>query len=47
MPAEFAMAAYRFGHSMIRNGYILNSSLPALFLGRVLQHGPSRRSELQ
>jgi hypothetical protein len=28
MPAEFAMAAYRFGHSMIRNGYILNSSLP-------------------
>jgi len=29
MPAEFAMAAYRFGHSMIRNGYILNSSLPA------------------
>jgi hypothetical protein len=29
MPAEFAMAAYRFGHSMVRNGYILNSSLPA------------------
>jgi len=29
MPAEFAMAAYRFGHSMIRNGYVLNSSLPA------------------
>jgi hypothetical protein len=28
MPAEFAMAAYRFGHSMIRDGYILNSSLP-------------------
>jgi heme peroxidase len=28
MPAEFAMAAYRFGHSMIRNGYVLNSSLP-------------------
>jgi len=29
MPAEFAMAAYRFGHSMVRNGYVLNSSLPA------------------
>ncbi|HTE45431.1 MAG TPA: heme peroxidase family protein [Gemmatimonadaceae bacterium] len=28
MPAEFAMASYRFGHSMVRNGYILNSSLP-------------------
>jgi hypothetical protein len=29
MPVEFAVAAYRFGHSLIRNGYILNSSLPA------------------
>jgi hypothetical protein len=28
MPAEFAMAAYRFGHSMVRNGYVLNTSLP-------------------
>jgi hypothetical protein len=28
MPVEFAVAAYRFGHSMIRNEYILNSSLP-------------------
>ena len=28
MPVEFAVAAFRFGHSMIRNGYILNSSLP-------------------
>ncbi|MDQ3136267.1 MAG: heme peroxidase family protein [Gemmatimonadota bacterium] len=28
MPVEFAVAAYRFGHSMIRNGYVLNSSLP-------------------
>ena len=28
MPVEFAVAAYRFGHSMIRNGYILNTSLP-------------------
>jgi hypothetical protein len=29
MPVEFAVAAYRFGHSMIRNEYILNTSLPA------------------
>jgi Animal haem peroxidase len=28
MPVEFAVAAYRFGHSMIRNGYTLNSFLP-------------------
>jgi hypothetical protein len=28
MPVEFAVAAYRFGHSMIRNEYVLNSSLP-------------------
>lgn len=28
MPVEFAVAAYRFGHSMIRNEYILNASLP-------------------
>ena len=28
MPVEFAVAAYRFGHSMIRNGYILNLFLP-------------------
>jgi hypothetical protein len=29
MPVEFAVAAYRFGHSMIRDRYILNTSLPA------------------
>ena len=28
MPVEFAVAAYRFGHSMIRDRYLLNSSLP-------------------
>ena len=29
MPVEFAVAAYRFGHSMIRDRYVLNTSLPA------------------
>ena len=33
MPAEFAMAAYRFGHSMIRNGYVLT-----FVVARVRQH---------
>ena len=28
MPVEFAVAAYRFGHSMIRDRYILNTTLP-------------------
>ncbi|MGI8423107.1 MAG: peroxidase family protein [Chloroflexota bacterium] len=29
MPVEFAVAAYRFGHSQIRDRYTLNSSLPS------------------
>jgi len=28
MPVEFSVAAYRFGHSMIRNSYFVNGSLP-------------------
>lgn len=30
MPVEFAVAAYRFGHSMVRSNYRTNSSTPAL-----------------
>ena len=28
MPVEFSVGAYRFGHSMIRNNYVLNTTLP-------------------
>jgi hypothetical protein len=31
MPVEFSVAAYRFGHSMIRPEYRLNSTLPGRF----------------
>lgn len=30
MPVEFSVAAYRFGHSLIRDGYILNGTLAPL-----------------
>jgi len=29
MPVEFSGAAYRFGHSMVRPGYLMNSSTPS------------------
>ena len=35
MPVEFAVAAYRFGHSMIRNGYWVNFNFPFATLGEV------------
>jgi hypothetical protein len=35
MPAEFAVAAYRFGHSMIRNGYWVNFNFPAATMKQV------------
>ncbi|MEO7275274.1 MAG: heme peroxidase family protein [Vicinamibacterales bacterium] len=37
MPAEFAMAAYRFGHSMIRDTYWVNFNFPSATLGQVFQ----------
>jgi hypothetical protein len=30
MPVEFSVAAYRFGHSMVRTGYKLNTTVPGL-----------------
>lgn len=35
MPVEFAVAAYRFGHSMIRNGYWLSFVHPGASLAQV------------
>ena len=32
LPLEFTVAAYRFGHSMIRNTYYLNTNYPGVFL---------------
>ena len=37
MPVEFAVAAYRFGHSMVRNRYKLNDALPEQSLMAVFQ----------
>ena len=35
MPVEFAVAAYRFGHSMIRNDYWVNFNFPAATMKQV------------
>jgi Animal haem peroxidase len=37
MPVEFAVAAYRFGHSMIRDQYWLSFAQPGASLGQVFQ----------
>ena len=37
MPVEFAVAAYRFGHSMIRDNYWVNFNFPFASLGQVFQ----------
>jgi hypothetical protein len=37
MPVEFAVAAYRFGHSMIRDDYWVNFNFPAATLGQVFE----------
>jgi hypothetical protein len=37
MPVEFAVAAYRFGHSMIRDTYWVNFNFPTATLGQVFE----------
>jgi hypothetical protein len=37
MPVEFAVAAYRFGHSMIRDNYGVNFNFPDASLGQVFE----------
>ena len=37
MPVEFSVAAYRFGHSMIRDRYWVNHNFPAATLGQVFE----------
>jgi hypothetical protein len=37
MPVEFAVAAYRFGHSMIRDEYWVNFNFPNATLGQVFE----------
>ena len=37
MPVEFAVAAYRFGHSMIRDFYWVNFNFPTATLGQVFE----------
>jgi hypothetical protein len=43
MPVEFAVAAYRFGHSMIRDTYWVNFNFPAATLGQVFEFNRSPR----
>jgi hypothetical protein len=37
MPVEFSVAAYRFGHSMIRDQYFVNFNFPEASLGEVFR----------
>ena len=37
MPVEFSVAAYRFGHSMVRDQYWVNFNFPAATLAQVFQ----------
>ena len=37
MPVEFSVAAYRFGHSMIRDTYWVNFNFPSATLGQVFE----------
>src|SRR3712207_2274158 len=43
MPVEFAVAAYRFGHSMIRDRYWINFNFPDATMAQVFEFNrPSR-----
>lgn len=43
MPVEFAVAAYRFGHSMIRDNYWVNFNFPTASLGQVFEFNRNPR----
>jgi hypothetical protein len=43
MPVEFAVAAYRFGHSMIRDTYWVNFNFPTATLGQVFEFNRTPR----
>jgi hypothetical protein len=43
MPVEFAVAAYRFGHSMIRDTYWVNFNFPVATLGQVFEFNRNPR----
>lgn len=43
MPVEFAVAAYRFGHSMIRDTYFVNFNFPNATLGQVFEFNRNPR----
>jgi hypothetical protein len=43
MPVEFAVAAYRFGHSMIRDTYWVNFNFPTATLGQVFEFSRNPR----
>ncbi|HKG12791.1 MAG TPA: heme peroxidase family protein [Pyrinomonadaceae bacterium] len=43
MPVEFAVAAYRFGHSMIRDVYWVNFNFPFASLGQVFEFNRNPR----
>jgi hypothetical protein len=43
MPVEFAVAAYRFGHSMIRDNYWVNHNFPNATLGQVFEFNRNPR----
>ncbi|PSH56405.1 hypothetical protein CU103_29910 [Phyllobacterium sophorae] len=43
MPVEFAVAAYRFGHSMVRDTYWVNFNFPNATLGKVFEFNRNPR----